>query len=120
MILSPELQQVAQEFGAVLHRHGMIQRYLQAVDALHADPQASALDERFETIRADLTARQRAGKNLPADEVQAFYALRDEVSGSPLINKRNDALMMAKGYLSNLGLELNRELGLDFVGIASS
>jgi cell fate (sporulation/competence/biofilm development) regulator YlbF (YheA/YmcA/DUF963 family) len=120
MTLSPELQQAAQEFGAALHQHGMIQHYLQAVAALAADPEASLLDQRFESIRADLIARQRAGEDLPSDEVQTFYALRDEVAGHPLIEKRDSALTMAKGYLANVGMDLNQTLGLDFVTIASS
>ena len=120
MTLSPELQQAAQEFGAALRQHGMIQLYLQAVAALEADPEANALDQRFESIRADLTARQRAGEDLPAEEVQKFYTLRDEAAGHPLIERRNNALVMAKGYLANVGLDLNKTLGLDFVRIASS
>jgi len=118
--LSPELQQAAQDFGAALRQHGMIQQYLQAVSALNAEPAARDLDERFETLRADLVARQRAGEDLPADEVQAFYALRKEVTGNPLIEKRDNALTMAKGYLANVGLDLNQALGLDFVKIANA
>ena len=120
MTLSPELQKAAQDFGDELRQHGMVQHYLQAVAALDADPDASALNERFESIRADLIKRQRAGEELPADEVQEFYALRDEVAGHPLIEKRDNALIMAKGYLVNVGLDLNQGLGLDFVKIASS
>lgn len=120
MTLSLELQQAAGEFGAALRQHGMVQHYLQAVAALDADPIASALNERFEFIRADLIARQRAGEDLPADAVQEFYILRDEVAGHPLIEKRDNALIMAKGYLANVGLDLNQTLGLDFVMIASS
>lgn len=118
--LSPELQQAAQDFGAALRQHGMVQQYLNAVSALNADPAARDLDERFETLRADLVARQRAGEDLPADEVQAFHALRAEVTNTPLIEKRDNALTMAKGYLANIGLDFNRALGLDYVEIASS
>ena len=118
--LSPELKQTAQDFGTALHQHGMIQQYLQAVSALNTDPAARDLDERFETLRADLVARQRAGEDLPGDEVQAFYALRTEVTSNILIEKRDNTLTMAKGYLANVGLDLNQALGLDFVKIASS
>ena len=120
MTLSPELQQAAQEFGAALRQHGIVEHYLQAVAALAADPEASSLDQRFESIRADLIARQRAGEDLPPDEVQEFYTLRDEAAGHPLIEKRNNTLVMAKGYLANVGLDLNQTLGLDFLTIASS
>lgn len=118
--LSPELQQAAQDFGAALRQHSMVQQYLHAVSALNADPEARALDERFETVRADLVARQRAGEDLPVDEVQAFHALRTDVTGNPLIENRDQALTMAKGYLANVGLDLNQALGLDFVKIAAS
>ena len=120
MTLSFELQKAAQEFGAALRRHGMIEQYLQAVAALDGDPAARDLNERFEIIRADLIMRQRDGEELPADDVQTFYALRDEVASHPLIEKRDNALVMAKGYLVNVGLDLNQTLGLDFVTIASS
>ena len=66
--LSPELQQAAQDFGLALRQHESVQQYLQAVANLTADPEAQALDEQFETIRADLVARQRAGEDLPSDE----------------------------------------------------
>ncbi len=118
--LSPELQQTAQDFGAAIRQHGMVQQYLNAVSALNADPAARDLDTRFETLRAGLVARQRAGEELPADEVQAFYALRTEVTSNSLIENRDNALTMAKGYLVNVGLDLNQALGLDFVKIASS
>lgn len=118
--LSPELQRTAQDFGTALRQHGMIQQYLQAVSALNADPGAQDLDERFEALRADLVARQRAGENLPGDEVQAFYDLRTEATSNSLIEKRDNALTMAKGYLANVGLDFNQALGLDFVKIVNS
>jgi cell fate (sporulation/competence/biofilm development) regulator YlbF (YheA/YmcA/DUF963 family) len=74
--LSPELHQAAQEFGLALRQHDAMQHYLQAVASLTADTETQELDERFETVRANLIARQRAGEELPADEVEAFYALR--------------------------------------------
>jgi cell fate (sporulation/competence/biofilm development) regulator YlbF (YheA/YmcA/DUF963 family) len=120
MTLSREMQQAAQELGAALRQHETIQQYLQAAEALRADPAASALDSRFETMRADLVARQRAGENLPDAEVQAFYALQAEVAGNPLIENRDNALMMAKGYLANVGMDLKQALELDFVRIASA
>lgn len=118
--LSPELQQAAHDFGAALRRHETVEQYLQAVTALAADPEANALDERFESLHAALVTRQRAGENLPADEVQAYYALRAEVTDQPLVEERNHALTMAKGYLANVGLDFNRALGLDYVTIALS
>ncbi|MBE2221126.1 MAG: YlbF family regulator, partial [Anaerolineae bacterium] len=96
------------------------QQYLQAVANLEADPNAADLDQQFEMVRADLVARQRAGKDLPSDEVQAFYAMRTAITANPLVETRDYALNMAKGYLANVGADLNRALGLDFVTIALS
>lgn len=118
--LSPELQRAAQDFGAALRQHGLVQQYLRAVSALHSDPAVRELDERFEALRADLVARQRAGEALPAAAVQAFHALRAEVTSNSLIEKRDNAVTMAKGYLANVGWDLDQALGLDFVKIASS
>lgn len=118
--LSPELQEAARDFGLALRQHESVQQYLQAVASLTADAEAQALDEQFETIRADLVARQRTGEDLPVDEVQAFYAMRTAVTANPLIEARDDGLNMAKGYLANVGADLNRALTLDFVTIALS
>ncbi len=118
--VSPELYQAAQEFGLALRQHEAVQQYLQAVAELATDADAQELDERFETVRANLVARQRAGEELPADEVQAFYALRAAVADNPLIEKRDQTLTLAKGYLANVGADLNRALALDFVAIALS
>jgi cell fate (sporulation/competence/biofilm development) regulator YlbF (YheA/YmcA/DUF963 family) len=120
MTLTQELQHAAQDFGAALRRHESVQHYLQAVEALAADPVANALDEKFEVLHAGLAARQRAGENLPADEVQAYYALHAEVSGNLLIEERNHALLLAKGYLANVGLDFNRVLGFDYVTMVLS
>ena len=118
--LSSELQQAAQDFGLALRQHETVQQYLQAVASLAADAETQALDKRFETIRANLIARQRAGEDLPSDEVQAFYALRTAVTANPLIEARDYGLNMAKGYLANVGADLNRALELDYVTIAIS
>ncbi|MBK8904295.1 MAG: YlbF family regulator [Anaerolineaceae bacterium] len=118
--LSPELQQAAQEFGRALRDHDAVQQYLQAVANLTADAAASQLDEQFESVRAALVARQRAGEDLPIDEVQAFYALREKVVGNAQIEHRDHALTMAKGYLANVGADLNRAAGLDFITMALS
>lgn len=118
--LSPELRQAAQDFGLALRQPDAMQQYLQAVANLAADTEAQEMDKRFETVRANLIARQRAGEDLPADEVQAFYALRAAVTANPLIENRDQALTLAKGYLANVGADLNRALTLDFVAIALS
>lgn len=118
--LSPELQQAAQDFGLALRQHESMQQYLQAVASLTADLEAQVLDERFETIRADLVTRQRTGDDLPPDEVQAFHAMRTAVTANPLIEARDYGLNIAKGYLANVGADLNRALALDFVTTALS
>jgi len=119
-ILATELQHVAQDFGLALRQHEAVRQYLQAFASLTADAEAQALDERFETIRAYLVARQRAGEDLPSDEVQAFYAMRTAVTANPFIEARDYGLNMAKGYLANVGADLNRALELDYVTIALS
>ena len=118
--LSPELQQVAQDFGLALHQHEAVQQYLQAVANLKANTDSVDLDQRFETVYADLVARQHAGEDLPSDEVHAFYALRKAVATDPLIETRDYALNIVKGYLANIGADLNRALELDYVTIVLS
>ncbi|HRQ37022.1 MAG TPA: YlbF family regulator [Chloroflexota bacterium] len=120
MTLSPELYRAAQDVGLALRHHEAVQPYLQATTALAADAEASALDEQFETVRADLITRQRAGEDLPVDEVEAFYTLRTAVTANGLVENRDYTLALAKEYLVQVSADLNRALGLDYVTLALS
>ncbi|MBX3055601.1 MAG: hypothetical protein KF770_03930 [Anaerolineae bacterium] len=118
--LSPELAQAAQDFGLALRWQGEVQPYVQATAALAADDAASELDRQYESTRADLIARQRAGEDLPVADVETFYALRDAVAAEPLLENRDYTLALAKEYLVHVSADLNRALGLDFVTMALS
>ncbi len=115
MTLSPELYRAAQDVGLALRQHEAVQPYLQAAADLAADVEATTLDDQFEAVRADLITRQRAGEDLPVDEVEAFYSLRTAVTANGLVENRDYTLALAKEYLVQVSANLNRALGLDYV-----
>jgi cell fate (sporulation/competence/biofilm development) regulator YlbF (YheA/YmcA/DUF963 family) len=114
MMLPGELQQAAEMLGHSLRQHEAVQAYLDAVNALEVDSETSARERAYQETYEDLLARQRAGERLPPAEVDAFYALRNEILTHPLVQARDMALNDAKGVLLNAGYDLSQELGLDY------
>jgi cell fate (sporulation/competence/biofilm development) regulator YlbF (YheA/YmcA/DUF963 family) len=114
MDLDKELEQAAEDLGLALRRHETVQAYLDALDALAAEPEVAALDVQYQETYQALIARQRDGETLPQDKVDDFYALADEVRSQGLVAERDMALNDARGFLLNVGNELSRELGLDY------
>jgi len=117
MILSDELKQAAEALGESLRATEPVSSYLQAQTRLQADAEASALENRLTRLYQDLLARQQAGELLSQAEVHNFYALRDQVSGHPLIAERDAALNQLKSYFANIALELSEPLGMDYTAL---
>jgi cell fate (sporulation/competence/biofilm development) regulator YlbF (YheA/YmcA/DUF963 family) len=113
-MLPIELQQAAEMLGRSLRQHELVQTYLDAVNALGADSEIIARERAYQETHQDLLARQRAGERLAPAEVDAFYALRNEVLAHPLVQARDSTLNDAKGVLLNTGYDLSQELGLDY------
>ena len=104
----------------MLSQHGLIRQYLQVAKALCTNPVASALDERFKTVRANLVARQRAGGGFIFRRSVGILRPVFELTANPRIEARDYAPNMDKGYLANVGAVLNNALELDIVTIARS
>jgi len=118
MNLSDELKQAARAFGESLHQHATVQAYLQAQARLEADPEARDLEERFSAMFQSLSSRQRAEESLSPAEVDEFYTLRSQAQANRLISERDMALNLVKGYFIEVGSDLNRAAGINFVTLA--
>jgi cell fate (sporulation/competence/biofilm development) regulator YlbF (YheA/YmcA/DUF963 family) len=118
MNMSDELKQAARAFGESLRQHASVQAYLQAQARLEVDPEARDLEERFSAMFQNLSSRQRAGENLSPAEVDEFYALRNQAQANHLISERDMALNLVKGYFVEVGSDLNRAVGINYVTLA--
>lgn len=118
MNLPEEVRQAAEELGRSLGASYAVQSYLAAQAQLEADADASALDNRFQALYQDLLARQRAGEELPQENLNEFYRLREQVQTHPLIVERDLALGELKAYFADVALELSVQLQMDYPTLA--
>ncbi len=116
--LPDALRREAEALGEMLAQQPAIRTYLGAADALAADPSATDLDLRFETIRIRLKARQRAMKDQSPADIKTFHTLREAVLINLLIDNRDRTLEEAHHYLGRVTDTLNRKLRLDFLALA--
>lgn len=82
------------------------------------NPEARSLEEEFQTLYQRLLARQQAGEELPREEVDRFYRLRNQVESHPLIVERDLALSELKGYFADVAFQLSALLGADYTALA--
>lgn len=120
MDLPDTLREAAETMGRLLGESDVVQAYREAQARLEADPEAHALDERFRALYQGLSVRQQAGEELPQDELDEFYALRNQVRYHPLIAERDFALRELQGYFADVALELGIQLGADFTVLAGT
>ncbi len=120
MPMTEELRQAACSFGQALCKNEAIQLYLRATADLEADLDACELDRRYQSMLAELVARQRSGQQLPQEELNVFYDLKNLAQENALINSRNSALTVARELLVIVGQELSQAMGLDYVRLALS
>ncbi|MGQ9466036.1 MAG: YlbF family regulator [Anaerolineae bacterium] len=118
MPLSEELQRACEALGRALAESRPIREYLEAQARLEADPEARALEEEFQQLYQDLLARQQAGEELPREEVDRFYQLRDRVELHPMITARDVAISELKQYFADVAFQLSTLLGADYVVLA--
>lgn len=120
MNLPADVRHAAQELGDSLGSSDAVQSYLAAQAQLEADPDAAEVDHRFQTLYQDLVARQRAGEDLPQEELNEFYALRERVQSDPLIVERDLTLGDVKAYFADIALELSVRLEVDYPTLAQA
>lgn len=118
MPLSEELQKACEALGRALAASPAVQEYRQAQARLEDDPEARSLEEEFQTLYQRLLARQQAGEELPREEVDRFYRLRNQVESHPLIVERDLALSELKGYFADVAFQLSALLGADYTALA--
>ncbi|MFN3761715.1 MAG: YlbF family regulator [Anaerolineae bacterium] len=118
MALSEELRSACEALGRALAASKPVREYLEVQARLEADPEARSLEEEFQTVYQDLLARQRAGEELPREEVDRFYRLRNRLESHPLIVERDLVLGELKQYFADVAFQLSTLLGADYTALA--
>ncbi len=95
-----------------------IRLYLNARDAVEADPEASALQNQLFELYENLISRQQQGERLSDEDIQAFNSLRYQVRVHPLVAQRENALIQIKPYLAQIADEISNALGIDYTTLA--
>jgi len=114
MKLNPEVEEAARILGKSLGDQEVTQHYLEARKRVEADAEVNALEKELYTTYENLIARQQAGQQIPRDEVEAFYALRNRVFAHPLVQERENALQPLKSLFSEVVVEISAPLGVDY------
>lgn len=112
--LSPEIEQAARTLGQALRANSATQAYLETTGRVAADPEVAALEKEVYATYEALIARQQKGEQIPREEVQAFYALRDRFFSHPLVQERENALQPVKSLFIEAAVELSAPLGVDY------
>lgn len=109
----------AGELGAALRAEPGVQAFLQAEAAVQADAHLSSLEEQVNRLYGELTGRQAAGEYLSQQEINAYYALRDQLVRSPLVAQREARRKEMKSLCEGAGSALNSVLTLDYTALAA-
>lgn len=112
--LPQNIQDAARALSEAILSDPQAKTYQDAVSAFEANPEAVTLEKRFMDFYNALITRQQNGEKLEQQEVENFYAMRNEYSAHPLIIARNDAFGAFKPLLAEAGEQINAQLGLDF------
>ena len=118
MLLNEEITTAAQSLGKALRKDSYLRDYLEAVERFKADPEASELEARLYSLFDQFTARQQAGEQLSREEVDGFYALRNQVGVNPRVAERDSVLQALKPYLAEIADEISSMLGVDYIDLA--
>jgi cell fate (sporulation/competence/biofilm development) regulator YlbF (YheA/YmcA/DUF963 family) len=118
MTLSSEVGQAAEALGRLLRGTEAVRTYLEAQGHLQEDAEVRALDSRVDALHKNLLARKQAGEKVGREEMDAFYALRSQAQGHPLIADRDLARLELTRYLADLVLDLGIESGADYRKLA--
>jgi cell fate (sporulation/competence/biofilm development) regulator YlbF (YheA/YmcA/DUF963 family) len=118
MLLNEDITTAAQLLGKALRKDSYLRDYLEAVERFKADPEASELEARLYRLFDQLTARQQAGDQLTRQEVDGFYALRNQVGVNPRVAERDSFLQTLKPYLAEIADEISGMLGVEYTELA--
>ena len=116
--MNNELDAAARALGESLRQANAVQTYVQARADCDADAALVAQEAHMQTVYETLLARQQAGEQLTHQEVDAFYALRDQIQSTPRISARDTALADVKRLFVDAGSAINSQLGVDFTKLA--
>jgi len=116
--MSDELEAAARALGESLRQADAVRAYLQARADCEADAELVALEGHLQAVYETLVARQQAGEQLTREEVEGFYALRDQVQAAPRIRARDTALADVKRLFADAATAITNQLGVDFTNLA--
>jgi len=116
--MNDEIEAAARALGEALHEADVVQAYLQARADREADTELAALEGHLQAVYETLVARQRSGEQLTREEVDGFYALRDQVQAAPRIRARDAALADVKRLFADAATAISNQLGVDFTNLA--
>lgn len=112
--ISPEIEQAARTLGQALRANPVTREYMKVRQRVEADPEAAALEKEMYAKYEALIARQQKGEQIPREEVEAFYALRNRFFAHPLVAERENALQPLKSLFAEVAVEISAPLGVDY------
>jgi cell fate (sporulation/competence/biofilm development) regulator YlbF (YheA/YmcA/DUF963 family) len=120
MQLIEEIKDAARQLGQALHQDDHLRPYLDALQEIQTDPEASALEKKMYEVYEELICRQQGGEDLCQEDTRGFHELRRQEQNHPLISKRDDMLRSIRPYLNQVAEEISFVLGVDFAALARS
>ena len=118
MEVTQDIQAAARHLGECIRQDDHIRKYLDALEACHTDPEASALEKKMHDEYEALIARQQASEMLSQADTHDYYELRKQVQDHPLIAKRDRFHRQIRPYLSEIATEISFPLGVDYTVLA--
>jgi cell fate (sporulation/competence/biofilm development) regulator YlbF (YheA/YmcA/DUF963 family) len=115
--MDEELKKAAERFGSALANSEPLREYQAALAALDADGGASAQKDHLEEVYDDLVRRQSRGEIIAQGEIEAYYALEQQVRSNPQLARRDAAFERVKDYFSEAHNILSDHLGVTFVDL---
>ena len=118
MKITQEIQTAARQLGQCLSQDEYVRKYLDAVEEVHTNPEACALETKMYAEYERLIAREQ-GEEMPTyEDTREFYELRQQVQNHPLISKRDSMHRQIRPYLHQIAETISLVLGEDYVTLA--
>jgi cell fate (sporulation/competence/biofilm development) regulator YlbF (YheA/YmcA/DUF963 family) len=118
MELPDEVRQAAVDLGKRLGAAAGVQEYVALNQKIQTDPEICGLETKVAHMYQDLVERQQNGEDLQQAEVDAYYALKQQIEGHPWITARDSRLVDVKALLAETAQRMTPLLGLDYTTLA--
>ncbi|HEY3313644.1 MAG TPA: YlbF family regulator [Anaerolineales bacterium] len=118
MELPDEVKQAAVDLGKRLGAAAGVQEYVVLNEKIQTDPEIGRLESKVARMYQDLVERQENGEDLQQAEVDAYYALKQQLEGHPWTTARDARLVGVKAMLAETAQRMTPLLGLDYTTLA--